>query len=453
MFSPISIMQKNDPMMKVPMEADTSARSLATTATMTSGWSSEHSLREKVPEVRCLSEVRRDEVEDGVVTVKSTGGEGQGEAATTTTTTTKRRITKLEKINQLRTSNRSLKEENKSLRVEMRELRTRLAAMESALQKATSSSCVSCDSQSRPGGPSIDRGNSQLSLGSSQVDEKVVEAMNALKTAAVRQEESIRDLRFRLKRSKVEISARDEIIAKLEKERTELRKEFKDALGGDWKKYSDSRDIRDELLRSRDMIDDLELQCKEKTNRNRMLALQLDASEAKARSLQGRLDSIQKKQNQRDNASSSTDSSSSDGDSRQSIASSCKIQPSEALEQELKRVKEELSIKTERITQLETEVQQQRVKLDKAKTQIQEGTNDSSLKKIMEEAFPHTEKRFADFFDDFFSDSDNDEDLIEDDHLWLAGTLEPQKDDDPNGGSHRFDESFSVMDERLQGEF
>jgi hypothetical protein len=171
------------------------------------------------------------------------------------TSTDRVKKSKLEKIYELQATNKGLKEENRNLRKELQTQRS----------GETSGSC-----------------REDQSLCSSNNEEKLMEAMKALKRVTIKQEMSLNTIRSKAEQRRKQVTLRDETISKQQNEIDNLRQ------AQAARKEADSDG---DLGNLRANVEHLELRCAEQENSNTMLNLQLEASEEKARHLYKQLES------------------------------------------------------------------------------------------------------------------------------------------------------------------
>lgn len=296
--------------------------------------------------------------------------------------TGKKKKSKLEKIYELQASNRALKEESRSLRVEKQEMKKKLAALEKALHNTTGSLDEGSVGAKSHGVPSTGSVPDDLR---SRTDEKFKEAMKALKRVTVNQEKSLNILRSKLEQSKYEISDRDETIATLTKEKLDLKAALATSGGGRQASEDGKKDLEDQLARCRAEVEDLDIQCKERTKRTMALTLQLEESNAKVKHLQQQVDSAKKLI------------------TREASTRSVKSIESTESTKDVVRLKKQLAAKIERIVLLEFEIEV-----------LREELQDLKDSKMINEAFPSkNDANIPEFDADFFSDDEE-----EDEDLW-----------------------------------
>ena len=261
----------------------------------------------------------------------------------------KKKKSKLEKIYELQATNKGLKEE-------IRILRKQLHTVENGATPL----------------PTDDH-----SIASSSNEEKLLEAMKALKRVTVKQEMSLNTIRSKAEQRRQQVAERDEKVKQLQQE----IKTHKDAQKAR-KMVSDNSD----LSGLRGKVEDLQLKCSEQENRVKMLTLQLEASEDKARNLQKQLDSARILME------------------RAPSSRSIKSSESSASEFDVARMRRELATKIERIVLLEFDLEMCKDELHEIKQQRQ----------MMDAAFPVQNVQTNDTgfsADDFFSDDDDDDEL------------------------------------------
>lgn len=258
----------------------------------------------------------------------------------------KTKKSKLEKIYELQATNKGLKEENRSLRKE--------------LQAAKSSA---------QGGASNIEDHSVSSTTNNE--EKLMEAMKALKRVTVKQEMSLNTIRSKAEQRRKQVAMRDETICLLQQEIDNLKR------AQEARKEADNNS---DLGALRIKVEDLQLRCAELESRNRTLTLQLDASEEKARNLHKQLESVRGLMN------------------RVPSGRSMKSSDTSASEFDLARMKKDLASKIEKIVLLEFDLEMCMDELHELKQKYKHG-NDG----IDAEA-PTA------YQDEFFSDDEDEDD-------------------------------------------
>jgi chromosome segregation ATPase len=264
-------------------------------------------------------------------------------------TKTKQKKSKLEKIYELQAANKSLKEENRTLRKQ--------------LHAASSGASLA---SSKVDGPVT------------STEAKLLEAMRALKRVTVKQEMALNTIRQKASERRRQVDDRDRKIRALQQEIKTLEdaNKARQALSSD----TDIGGLRNE-------VEDLQLKCAEQENRVKMLTLQLEASEDKARNLQKQLDSAR---NLMERAGS---------------VRSLKSTDTAASEYDLARMRKELANKIERIVLLEFDLEMCRDELHELKQKY--GVDD---------AFPSRVKSGNTSGSGHESFSDDDED--DEDDMW-----------------------------------
>lgn len=252
----------------------------------------------------------------------------------------KKKKSKLEKIYELQASNRGLKEENKNLRKQLK----------------------------RGDGASVD----DRSMMSSHNEEKLLEAMKALKRVTVKQEMSLNTIRSKAEKRRHQIAERDDHIKSLQQEIRSLRQAQKAR-----KDVDGSSDLND--LRSK--VEDLEMRTSEQESQNKTLTLQLEASEDKARNLQKQLHSAR---GLMERAPSSRSLRSAD---------------TSASEFDLARMRKELASKIEQIVLLEFDLEMCKDELHELRQRQGGGYEDGDRHNVVYNSGP----------DDFFSDDEEDD--------------------------------------------
>jgi hypothetical protein len=258
--------------------------------------------------------------------------------------TEKTKKSKLEKIYELQATNKGLKEENRSLRKE--------------LQAAKS------------GAPGAASNIEDHSVGSTNNEEKLMEAMKALKRVTVKQEMSLNTIRSKAEQRRKQVALRDETISFLQQEIDNLKR------AQEARKEADSNS---DLGALRINVEDLQLRCAEVESRNRTLTLQLEASEEKAKNLHKQLESVRGLMN------------------RDPSGRSMKSADTSASEYDMARMKKDLASKIEKIVLLEFDLEMCMDELHELKQKYKHG-NDAQA-----------EAPTA-YQDEFFSDDDDEED-------------------------------------------
>jgi DNA repair exonuclease SbcCD ATPase subunit len=268
----------------------------------------------------------------------------------------KKRKTKLEKICELESSLKIQKEENRRLKKEIQIL------------KASGKEDLSIKSEwsSFSNAPSV----GDRSVGGSE--EKLKEALRALKRVTVKQELSLKTFRVKAKERRGEIEQKDEIVKKFQEEIKALERAHEKLRGSG----------TDDLSKLKARVADLELQlAKEETGKEEQ-SKKLQATTKDMTSLRATLESARGRPN-RAPSSMSVRSGDSVGSSLEDMA----------------RLKRELANKLEKIATLEFDLEAAREEIFEMK-QKNQGVN-------FDTAFPVTA---APGMDDFFDDDDEDED-------------------------------------------
>mmetsp|Transcript_17645 Transcript_17645/g.29215 ORF Transcript_17645/g.29215 Transcript_17645/m.29215 type:complete len:264 (+) Transcript_17645:246-1037(+) len=259
----------------------------------------------------------------------------------------KKKKSKLEKIYELQATNKGLKEENRNLR---KELQTVKAG---------------------------DRVFDDRSICSANNEEKLMEAMKALKRVTVKQEMSLNTIRSKAEQRRKQVAVRDDEIGSLQQEIQTLQQA---------QKARKAADSDGDLGNLRAQVEDLQFRCSEQENRNKMLNLQLGASEDKARSLDKQLESARGLMNRAPSSRSlkSNDTSSSEFD--------------------LMRMRKELASKIETIVLLEFDLEMCKDDLHELQQKHRNDAHGGGGANAVQE-------KFTDYQDEFFSDDEDDEDL------------------------------------------
>lgn len=259
--------------------------------------------------------------------------------------TERKKKSKLEKIYELQATNKGLKEENRNLRKEL-----------TSNRRGT-------------GAASLD----DRSIASANTEEKLMEAMKALKRVTVKQEMSLNTIRSKAEARRKQVAQRDEQINHLQQELDTFRQ---------------AQAARKELASDGDLgnlrlkVDELEFRCAEQENRNKMLTLQLEASEDKARNLHKQLESARTLMN------------------RQPSSRSLKSSDTSTSEFDLLRMKKELASKIEQIVLLEFDLEMCKDELH----ELQQKHNAPA-------SSANQYERATDYQDEFFSDEEDDDDM------------------------------------------
>lgn len=260
-----------------------------------------------------------------------------------TMSTEKAKKSKLEKIYELQATNKGLKEENRNLRKELQGLKSGDRVVQ----------------------------NDDHSLSSTNNEEKLMEAMKALKRVTVKQEMSLNTIRSKAEQRRKQLASRDEVINSLQQE-IHVLKQAQAAR----KEADETGDLGD--LRTK--VEELEHRCAEQENKNRMLTLQLEASEEKARQFHKQLESARGLMN------------------RQPSGRSVKSSDTSASEYDMIRMKKELASKIEKIVLLEFDLEMCMDELHEARQKLKHGND------VVETEAPTA------YQDEFFSDDDDEDD-------------------------------------------
>lgn len=255
---------------------------------------------------------------------------------------------KLEKIYELQATNKGLKEENRSLRKE--------------LQAAKSGSQV--------GATSLEDHSVSSTTNN---EEKLMEAMKALKRVTVKQEMSLNTIRSKAEQRRKQVAMRDETISLLQQEIDNLKR------AQEARKEADNNS---DLGALRINVEDLQLRCAELESRNRTLTLQLDASEEKAKNLHKQLESVRGLMN------------------RDPSGRSMKSADTSASEFDLARMKKDLASKIEKIVLLEFDLEMCMDELHELKQKYKHGNDGVDAQAEAPTAYQ----------DEFFSDDEDEDD-------------------------------------------
>ena len=261
--------------------------------------------------------------------------------------TGKPKKSKLEKIYELQSTNKGLKEENRSLRKELQ-----------ALKSSGHASSME-----------------DHSVCSTNNEEKLMEAMKALKRVTVKQEMSLNTIRSKAEQRRKQVESRDETIRSLQQEINNLKR------AQEARKEADSDS---DLGALRIKVEDLQLRCAEQESRNNTLTIQLEASEEKSKSLHKQLESVRGLMN------------------RVPSGRSMKSQDTSTSEFDLARMKKDLASKIEKIVLLEFDLEMCMDELHELKQKYKH-VNDGSAQQGQVEA-PTA------YQDEFFSDDEDDDD-------------------------------------------
>jgi uncharacterized protein YukE len=268
----------------------------------------------------------------------------------------KKKKTKMEKICELESSLKIQKEENRRLK---KEIQTLKASGKEDLSIASEWSGFS-------NGPSV--GDSSVG-GAGGSEEKLKEALRALKRVTVKQEMSLKTFRAKAKQRRGEIEQKDQIVETLQEEIKALERAHEKLRGSG----------TDDLSKLKARVADLELQlAKEETGKEEQ-SKKLQATTKDITSLRDQLETVKGRPQRAPSSRSvrSTDSSAS------------------AME-DMARLKRELANKLEKVATLEFDLEGARDEIFELKQKSQ-----------FDAAFPVTP---APGMDDFFDDDDEDED-------------------------------------------
>jgi chromosome segregation ATPase len=274
----------------------------------------------------------------------------------------KQKKTKLEKICELESNLKLLKEENRRYRKEVAHLKEQ--------QHNEEASQVSEFSDF----PSV------ASAGGGKNEEKLKDALRALKRVTVKQELSLTTLRSKAKQRRNELEQKDSVIEKMREEIKSLKKAH-DRLRG-----TETDDVG--VLRKR--LADLELKLAKEDTKNEEQNKRLLETSENVSTLRSQLDGVRGRV-PRMASSKSLRSTESSHASRSSV-------------EDVNRLKRELASKMEKIANLEYDLESAREEIVEMKQQkhAMEGFGDG-----FETAFPQT---MAPGAEDFFSDEEDDED-------------------------------------------
>ena len=264
--------------------------------------------------------------------------------------------TKLEKIYELQGQLKVQKEENRRLKKEISHWKEKAKQHHHHEDMSVTSEITD--------GPSV------TSAGGTTSEDKLKEALKSLKRVTVKQEMSINTLRQKSKQRRSELEQKDKVIEQLRAEIQALKKAHEKLRGHG----------TDDLGQLRARVADLELQLAKEDTLKKEQSKQLEKTNQDVSSLRNQLDFVRGRV-QRVPSSRSLNSNTS------SVS---------ALE-DLNRLKRELAHKTEKIVNLEFD-------LEAAREQIE----DLKQKQQFETEFPATPAPGA---DDFFSDEEDDDDF------------------------------------------
>lgn len=217
----------------------------------------------------------------------------------------KKKKSKLEKIYELKATNKGLKEENRILRKQLKDFKS----------------------------GKINGGTSEEESVSSANESKLMEAMQALKRVTMKQEMLVSTVRAKSEQRRKQVEERDGIITRLQQEVDSLKLAAS---------ASRSADTDDDINSLRNKIGDLEIRCADQENLNRMLTNQVRVGEEKIINLERQLESARSFVG-RGSSNKSIDSSSSEFDlARMKKELASKIEQIVLLEFDLEMCKEEL---------------------------------------------------------------------------------------------------------------
>jgi DNA repair exonuclease SbcCD ATPase subunit len=274
----------------------------------------------------------------------------------------KQRRTKLEKICELESEMKVLKEENRRYRKEVAHLKEDDQSLVSEFSDFPS--------VTSPGG------------GGGRNEEKLKDAMRALKRVTVKQEMSLKALRSKAKQRRKELEQKDSVIEQMREEIKSLKKAYDRMRGND----------TDDVGRLRTRVADLELKLAKEDNKNEEQNRRLLETTENVSTLRGQLDGL-KGRVRREASSQSIRSAESShaGSTRSSV-------------EDVNRLKRELAKKMEKIANLEYDLELAReeiVEMKQTKFAL-DGFGDG-----FELDFPPTPAPGA---EDFFSGDDDDSD-------------------------------------------
>ena len=270
----------------------------------------------------------------------------------------KERKTKLEKICELESSLKLLKEENRRYKKQVAHLKDQNNEDESQVSEFS-------DFPTLGGGATI--------------DEKLKDAMRALKRVTVKQELSLKTLRSKAKQRRNELEQKDSVIEEMRAEIKSLKKTH-DRMRG-----KETNDVG--VLRQR--VADLELKLAKEDTKNEAQNKRLLESTENVSTLRGQLDGLRGHVPR--------------GVSSKSVRSSGSSQSRSSVE-DIGRLKRELATKMEKITNLEYDLESAReeiVEMKQSKLAMDFGDGFDTL-------FAPTKASGA---DDFFNDDEDDEDF------------------------------------------
>mmetsp|Transcript_39566 Transcript_39566/g.44540 ORF Transcript_39566/g.44540 Transcript_39566/m.44540 type:complete len:291 (-) Transcript_39566:76-948(-) len=284
----------------------------------------------------------------------------------------KRRITKSEKITELQSKLKLLTEENKRLKEKKSKKEKSSTRQDSGDSTSTNNYCDSSENDGPDEGSSKSHGER----------DKLKEALRALKRVTIKQEMSLATLRQRSKQRRSEIDQKDNIIKNIQNE----NEAYRIAHG---KIRDNGQDDVISVLKAR--LVDLELQLAKEESCKAEQSVKLKEREAGISSLQAKLAYPNKGRG----LTRKTSSDSTDGLSLVSASSSL------TSVEDFARMKKELAKKTEKITNLQYE-------LEACKDEI----HDLKQMNRFNNPFPIASAQ-GDDDDDFFEDDDMDNDAWE----------------------------------------
>lgn len=262
-------------------------------------------------------------------------------------TTEKKKKSKLEKIYELQAANKGLKEENRNLRKELQ-----------------------AKKEKGSGGGHEESHSATSSV--SHNEEKLMEAMKALKRVTVKQEMSLNTIRSKAEQRRKELALRDEVISRLEQELSTLKKLYEER-----KEADASGDVG--ILRER--VEELAIRCSELENKNKMLTFQIEASEEKAKNFSKQLESARGLMN------------------RSPSGRSLKSNDTSVSEYDMAKMRKELASKIEKIVLLEFDLEMCMDELHELKQKHKHGEMGSAARGGQAPAYQ----------DEFFSDDDDED--------------------------------------------
>lgn len=217
----------------------------------------------------------------------------------------KKKKSKLEKIYELKATNKGLKEENRILRRQLRDIKS----------------------------GKVNGGFSEEESIGSTNESKLMEAMKALKRVTMKQEMLVNTVRTKSEQRRKQVIERDETIIRLQQEVDTLKVATS---------ASRTADGDDNINSLRNKVAELEIRCADQENLNRMLTSQVQVGEEKIMNLERKLESA-KALVGRGSSNKSVDSASSEFDlARMKKELASKIEQIVLLEFDLEMCKEEL---------------------------------------------------------------------------------------------------------------